>query len=238
VNRPERKKTNYYTDYDIQLHPTHDSYRWLTYANFYVKEDFFTSAEVDRLEEILSDLDKHQGPGSVIGYNSDQSKDAGIRDSSIVFLHEYTKTAVPAFEHYDQEVYRRVFEINKNIFNLDLTCSMDPQYTSYGIGQYFEWHPDGPFGVMDGRGFNSIPSDLLWRKLSVSIALNDETEYEGGDFQIMNASGNPECTAINTVRLNKGSAIIFPAFASHRVTPVKKGRRKSLIYWFCGPRWR
>ena len=36
----------------------------------------------------------------------------------------------------------------------------------------------------------------------------------------------------------KGTIIIFPSFIRHRVTPVTKGVRKSLVVWVDGPRFR
>ena len=35
----------------------------------------------------------------------------------------------------------------------------------------------------------------------------------------------------------KGSAMFFPSFTYHRVKPVTKGTRKSLVVWFRGPKW-
>ena len=32
----------------------------------------------------------------------------------------------------------------------------------------------------------------------------------------------------------KGSIVVFPAHIYHRVTPVTKGVRKSLVVWNCG----
>ena len=38
--------------------------------------------------------------------------------------------------------------------------------------------------------------------------------------------------------LPKGSIIVFPSFVWHRVTPVTKGERYSLIMWNLGQPWR
>ncbi len=64
------------------------------------------------------------------------------------------------------------------------------------------------------------------RKLSMSIVLN--SDFEGGDFEInMDGKKSP--------RLEKGSIIVFPSFMEHRVAPVTKGIRYSLVTWFVGP---
>ena len=50
---------------------------------------------------------------------------------------------------------------------------------------------------------------------------------ESLEFGITDKSGKNNYTAPRT----RGSIIVFPAFLSHRVTPVTKGKRYSLITW-------
>lgn len=230
----KRDTGTFYTDYEIKVTPdgTPEATKFLSYAPFYIIEDFLTG---DMLEEVVNFTDRKNNSlrkGSVIGYSQSDSAQNGLRDSNICFIED------DEFEKYNDYIATRVAEINKNVYCLDLSCFMTPQYTVYDTDQYFNWHPDGPFGVMDRRGLNCIPENLQWRKLSLSIALNNENEYSGGDFQILNGHSNPECNAINTIRMNKGTAVLFPAFSSHRVTAVTTGIRKALVYWFCGPRWK
>lgn len=230
-----------YTDYEIKHTPVstinarEESNRSFTYAPYYIMEDFLSQKMVSDLNRILTNLDTTNG--SVIGYDETAAGQLKIRNSNIRFLNSNFE-GYEEFNVIDQYILKKFDQINKNIFNLDITHYMSPQYTLYGIDQYFNWHPDGPMGVMDRRGLNCIPDNLVWRKLSMTIALNDETEYKGGDFQILNPSASPDCNAINTIRMGSGTAIIFPAYSAHRVTPVTEGLRKTLIHWFCGPRWR
>jgi PKHD-type hydroxylase len=35
-----------------------------------------------------------------------------------------------------------------------------------------------------------------------------------------------------------GDALVFPSFLRHRVTPVSRGVRYSLVTWIEGPQWR
>jgi PKHD-type hydroxylase len=37
------------------------------------------------------------------------------------------------------------------------------------------------------------------------------------------------------LQLKQGQAIFFASFLRHKVAPVKKGVRKSLVMWFGGP---
>ena len=232
-----------YTDYEIKYTPhsaigiRDESTRLFTYAPYYVMDDFLSSSMVGELNQILNKLDDTTINGSVIGYDEKAAGQHKLRNSNIRFLN----SDIEGFEEFnkiDQYILKRFSEINKNIFNLDITHYMSPQYTIYDVDQYFNWHPDGPMGVMDRRGLNCIPDDLVWRKLSLSLLLNDETEYKGGDFQILNPSASPDCNAVSTIRAGAGTAIIFPAYSAHRVTPITEGVRKSLVHWFCGPRWK
>ena len=36
-------------------------------------------------------------------------------------------------------------------------------------------------------------------------------------------------------KLEEGSIIVFPSFLQHRVAPITKGIRYSLVAWFLGP---
>ena len=70
------------------------------------------------------------------------------------------------------------------------------------------------------------------RKLSVTCQLSDSSEYEGGEleFQYRNKD-NPNMVAPCEQAKKKGSIIVFPSFVWHRVKPVTKGTRYSLVIW-------
>ena len=61
---------------------------------------------------------------------------------------------------------------------------------------------------------------------------HDPSEYEGGDFELDRQYPQPE--GFRT----KGSVFLFPSFLPHRVTPVTKGVRRSLVSWIEGPKFR
>ncbi|MFT7073376.1 MAG: PKHD-type hydroxylase [Patiriisocius sp.] len=66
----------------------------------------------------------------------------------------------------------------------------------------------------------------------MTIQLSDPNDYEGGDLRFM----------INKEIVNapkeKGTIIIFPSFIMHRVTPITKGTRQSIVGWVSGPPYR
>ncbi len=93
------------------------------------------------------------------------------------------------------------------------------QYTVYDPGGKFDWHID--LG----------PDMTSARKLSVSVQLSPADEYEGGELEFLNARRGSEA-------LGLGTAIFFPSYMVHRVTPLTRGRRCSLVAWAYGPRFR
>mgnify|MGYP003641320843 FL=1 len=61
----------------------------------------------------------------------------------------------------------------------------------------------------------------------MSLILNDD--YEGGEFETW-SSGKK--------KFKKGSMIFFPSWVLHKVNPVTKGTRYSLVVWFLGAPFR
>jgi PKHD-type hydroxylase len=75
------------------------------------------------------------------------------------------------------------------------------------------------------------PVNGLQRKLSISILLNDPSEFEGGELQF---TGITDRKILPT----QGSIVVFPSFVEHNVTPVTKGVRYSAVTWASGPAFR
>lgn len=84
---------------------------------------------------------------------------------------------------------------------------------------FFDWHAD------------TVPSDMT-RKLSISVPLNAPSDYEGGVLELHQG------TTIIQAPQSPGMPIIFPSWLIHRVTPVTRGARYSLVAWVRGPNWR
>jgi PKHD-type hydroxylase len=220
----------FYTDYEIKL--SNENRRgYLTYAYYYIIENVFNKSEIIELNDILQNYDHITEKGTVVGKNEKESIGQNYRNSNVFFVKDSN-----IIKTYEDRIVNTVEEVNKNIFNFELSNYMAPQYTVYKEEMYFDWHPDGPFGVLDSRGLNCIPRDLSWRKLSAVLCLTPQDKYTGGDFQIILPNHPNNC--INTIRMDAGSMILFPSFLSHRVLPVETGTRKTLVYWFCGPRWK
>jgi PKHD-type hydroxylase len=122
-------------------------------------------------------------------------------------------------------------------WNYELCKAEDIQFTKYKIDQYYDWHCDS-----FEKPFNNPESSYhgMVRKVSVTCQLTDNLEYEGGELQFDTRSYNPEKRdegkhIISTKELlSKGSIVVFPSFVWHRVKPIKKGTRYSLVLWNLG----
>lgn len=128
-------------------------------------------------------------------------------------------TPTPATEWLFHRLAALFYEVNRH-YGLELAGFVDAlQYTVYGADQHFDWHVDL------GPGSTSA------RKLSMSVQLSDPDEYAGGALEFINVSTHPEA-------VRHGTAIIFPSYLAHRVTPVTRGVRRSLVAWAYGPTFR
>ena len=101
----------------------------------------------------------------------------------------------------------------------NIVAAENCQVTRYTKDGFYTWHKDG----MGSHG-EVIHGNV--RKLSMSIVLN--SNYEGGGFEMRGLENKIS-------KLEEGSIIVFPSFIEHRVAPVTKGIRYSLVVWFVGP---
>ena len=154
-----------------------------------------------------------------------------IRTSKVVWL-----------EH--QWLYDLIFQF-ANIGNINAQWNLkydwaEPcQFTSYEKNDFYAWHCDSlsePYSI-DHKFENFREKN---RKLSMSICLSDKKDFTGGDFQFDfrdRSDGKPNIKTIKEIK-EKGSILIFPSNLFHRITPVKKGIRYSLVSWFLGEPFR
>ena len=72
------------------------------------------------------------------------------------------------------------------------------------------------------------------RKLNILLQLSDPDEYEGGELQLFVPHQNKELPIV-TLPKEKGNMVVFPPWVPHRVCPVTKGTRRSLVTYLHGP---
>jgi PKHD-type hydroxylase len=139
-----------------------------------------------------------------------------------------------------KELHPYINTANKNAgWDFEWDRSESCQFTKYKLGQYYDWHCDG-WNKPYERGGPDHPEHGKVRKLSMTCQLTDGSEYEGGEleFDFRNYEPNKRKENNHVVQakeiLPKGSIIVFPSFVWHRVKPVTKGTRYSLVMWNLG----
>jgi PKHD-type hydroxylase len=120
------------------------------------------------------------------------------------------------------EMYKDIERImkttNGNHFGFDgMTITEMAQYTEYPEGGFYDWHVDNDVNMQH---------EPPVRKISMTLLLSPESEFEGGDLELM-AEGK-------VGKIKQGHAIFFASFIRHRIKPVTRGIRKSLVMWFGG----
>ena len=117
-------------------------------------------------------------------------------------------------------------------WGLDIKAAESMQLTRYRKGGFYELHKDGN---SDHLSVYDEPNNPFMnghvRKISMSIILNDN--FEGGAFEFA-TYGKEQCD-ITPIEAKAGDIIFFTSGMEHRVAPVTKGVRYSLVNWFVGP---
>tara|TARA_R110002126_G_scaffold109726_1_gene246730 strand:+ start:1187 stop:1819 length:633 start_codon:yes stop_codon:yes gene_type:complete len=131
------------------------------------------------------------------------------------------------------EIHPYVHAANKSAgWNFDWDWSESCQFTKYNKNQFYDWHCDSfqePFNSKDKNLHGKI------RKLSVTCSLSDPKDYSGGELEFQfRDNQNPNKTRICKEILPRGSIVVFPSHVWHRVKPIKKGTRYSLVVWNLG----
>jgi PKHD-type hydroxylase len=115
----------------------------------------------------------------------------------------------------------------------DIRSAESMQITRYKKGGFYYFHKDGRGDHLSAydEPDNKFRHGYV-RKLSMTVLLNEN--YEGGEFQFATLE-KEKCEIVTPEFNKKGSIIVFPSDAEHRVAPVTKGIRYSLVIWFLGP---
>ena len=115
------------------------------------------------------------------------------------------------------DINNLVQKINRNHFGFsDIQITEEAQITEYQKDDFYDWHTDTSI---------EMALEPPVRKISMTVLLNGPSEFEGGDLEIANLTMNP---------MQQGHAAVFASFLQHRVTPITKGVRRSLVMWFGG----
>ena len=176
--------------------------------------DLFTPVELDRLERYCDGLELEQArltSGSV----------HSIRTTKVAWV---TRGQETEFLYLRMEA--ALLRLNAEHFRSDLSGLSTFQYALYTDSEsgYFDWHND--YGRL-----RTAPEQEP-RKLTASLQLSNGASYEGCDLEVRAAH------PIDIAPRERGTLVAFRANALHRVTPITRGIRKSLVFWAVGPEYR
>jgi PKHD-type hydroxylase len=144
---------------------------------------------------------------------SNEYEDTSIRRSTINWIDEM---------HWITSIFHHYMKIaNREIWEYDITGCQSIQVTRYTKGGHYTWHCD--YGVSEDVNDT--------RKLSASLLLSNPDDYVGGKFQLIDYQGK-----VISIPKKQGQITFFDARIPHRVAPILKGERISLVAWFTGPK--
>ena len=151
-----------------------------------------------------------------LAYRSAQARPVEGQRSALTFWMEHGTAETRFIEDRFDALLAQV----NRFYGFDLAGYRDPfLLCTYQPGDGFDWHLD-----MAERTTST-------RKLSISVQLSDPADYEGGGLEFMLAGEIP-------FSRSRGSVVVFPAYLCHRVSPVIRGSRSSLVWWAHGPTFR
>jgi PKHD-type hydroxylase len=192
-----------------QLHTTHTE-DWAWYNNV------FTDQELDAIIALGETLELDEG---VTFDPLDPELASNMRRSKVAWI----TPSQPGGEWLFRRLTDIIIRANEDYFQFDLSEIEHLQYTVYDRkDDHYDWHRD-MLPQMPGRNV---------RKLSFSLLLDDPKDYKGGNLELM-LSSKPTVPGVE-----RGKIIFFPGYTVHRITPVTKGKRRSLVGWVKGPGWK
>ena len=101
-----------------------------------------------------------------------------------------------------------------------------PLLNCYTAGGSFDFHIDN--AVRQPKG----SQERVRTDLSSTLFFSDPEDYDGGELTIEGPFGQV------SYKLPAGHMVLYPSSSLHRVTPVTRGMRRSLVTWFRGPAFR
>ena len=108
------------------------------------------------------------------------------------------------------------------------------QFTEYEPRGHYTWHNDAIQNPMNLKN--------ITRKLSMVVQLSKPEKYEGGGFRFnlrgLDSQVDDNIMSPPSEFKQQGSIIIFPSFLWHKVEPITKGIRHSLVMWLIGEKWK
>lgn len=182
---------------------------------FIVMQNSFTTQQLDQIVEIGLNSQAHEGQ------LSDGDTNNNIRTCTLSWL-----MPTPENQWIFNSISNWLIDANASTYNFVIDQIEPFQFTNYkeDRAEFYAPHVDLVYGER---------SAMTSRKLSLVLQLTDPASYEGGDLLIYVGRDKPVA-----VPRKRGAVVVFPSFMMHEVTPVRRGRRNSLVTWAHGPLFR
>ena len=104
-------------------------------------------------------------------------------------------------------------------------------------GDHYDWHTDAEILPNYNTPQMFVECPKFTRKITVILQLSDSEDYEGGNLEVANPDGSNALAEFSLAARQAGTVIVFPSYLQHRITPVTKGERKSVVMWMNGRSW-
>ena len=182
-------------------------------AKYFIVQDLYNPDEIKEINKTIGNVSRRGKDIPAVGV---------VKTSTVK---RFALGDVPLLQKYatvSEEINQHKFGFS--IYPLQFSAGLNHNTYQADIKSEYSWHMDGMF------------SDPV-TDIKITCLLNlSENPYEGGDFCILPYPKNTKHGELKEFS-RPGSAIFFPAFFTHRVTPVTKGERISLTLWRKGPKF-
>lgn len=194
---------------------------WESIPSYIKMENSFSDEEINKIIKYCQENKKFTD-GTVGGGNSDKSLPKlvkEVRDSKVKIFGHNSETS-----WIFKKLKNTIENVNDNFYNFDLIGFDHFQYAEYDhIGSKYNQHIDCFLGEKNVG---------MMRKLSLSLLLSDpEKDFDGGKLEVSTSE-------FHDMKQKKGTIVLFPSFILHRVTPITRGNRKSIVVWVLGPKFK
>jgi PKHD-type hydroxylase len=184
---------------------------------YYWFESGLTKEELIKFNDLILNLEYQDA--TIIGESVSGEKSLDVRSSKIKWIPHSSD-----WNWLYNKFQDMIVEANNELWNFNIYDIVEEiQYTEYHATDkgHYNWHQD--IG----------PGDASLRKISLTVQLTDSEMYEGGDLEIWQGGDIRDKTPRGS-----GIVIIFPSYMMHRVTPVTRGIRRSLVLWVGGEHYK
>lgn len=175
--------------------------------------NMFTPTECHDIIDVANTLPK------VEGYTGTYEKnlDTKARKNKIAWL----RPGIHLSSEYCNKLAEAIMQLNNEHFNFDIWgLTGDVQFTEYSeYEDHYTLHTDKMY-------------DGVVRKLSAIVQLSPPENYTGCELEL-----HVQDTPIIMPKY-QGTLIVFPSYILHKITPLIKGTRHSLVAWIGGPQFK